>query len=157
MKIRNGLGTVKYASPNVHQNVDTSRRDDLWSWLYMMIEFQKGELPWKGLVEKKDVGAMKMNPSSRDTMVSGLLPEIAQIYDSIAKIKWLEAPQYDWMRQRMISILRKNGLTDIPLDWEKGGTIYKQVKSVFSLPLEKKASIEKVIKEKSLEKDTETI
>ena len=35
-------GTSTYASINAHLKLDLSRRDDLWSWLYIIIELIEG-------------------------------------------------------------------------------------------------------------------
>jgi serine/threonine protein kinase len=39
-------GTYKYASKNVLLEISPSRRDDLESWFYCLIEFAAGDLPW---------------------------------------------------------------------------------------------------------------
>lgn len=38
---------MRYASITCHRNEETSRADDLWSWLYVMIELTVGRLPWE--------------------------------------------------------------------------------------------------------------
>lgn len=36
-------GSTTYASVHAHRNEDLSRRDDLWSWFYMITELVEGE------------------------------------------------------------------------------------------------------------------
>ncbi len=36
-------GSTTYASVHSHEEQDLSRRDDLWSWLYMVVELADGE------------------------------------------------------------------------------------------------------------------
>jgi tau tubulin kinase len=40
-------GSSAYASVHAHKEKDLSRRDDLWSLLYVLVEFQQGDLPWR--------------------------------------------------------------------------------------------------------------
>lgn len=47
------LGTDRYCSINVHQRGEHGRSDDLWSFLFMLVEFIKGKLPWKELDTKE--------------------------------------------------------------------------------------------------------
>lgn len=39
-------GTVRYCSLNVHRREECGRHDDLWSWLFMLLEQLNGDLPW---------------------------------------------------------------------------------------------------------------
>lgn len=49
-------GTVRYASVNAHKNKEMGRHDDLWSLLYMIVEFVNGALPWRKIKDKEQVG-----------------------------------------------------------------------------------------------------
>ena len=35
------------------------RHDDLWSLFYMLVEFANGQLPWRKIKDKEQVGLMK--------------------------------------------------------------------------------------------------
>ncbi|KAK6100636.1 hypothetical protein QQG55_1475 [Brugia pahangi] len=39
-------GTTRYGSLNVHLRLDLSRRDDLESWIYLLVDITRGSLPW---------------------------------------------------------------------------------------------------------------
>lgn len=43
------LGTIHYAPIASHYNQEQCRRDDLESWLYMIVEMASGPLPWANL------------------------------------------------------------------------------------------------------------
>ncbi|TKR72940.1 hypothetical protein L596_020320 [Steinernema carpocapsae] len=43
------LGTQRYCSINAHMKLEQGRRDDLWSFLYMIVEMVTGKLPWKSV------------------------------------------------------------------------------------------------------------
>lgn len=38
---------------------EMGRHDDLWSLFYMLIEFITGQLPWRRIKDKEQVGQMK--------------------------------------------------------------------------------------------------
>jgi len=53
------IGTIKYASLNSHNVSFLSRRDDLWSFYFILLEFLKISLPWnkinKSFKDKKEL------------------------------------------------------------------------------------------------------
>lgn len=47
------IGTPIFCSLNTHKGIETSRRDDIESWIYMMIYLVK-KLPWEDHALRKD-------------------------------------------------------------------------------------------------------
>ena len=66
-------GTARYASINSHLSKELSRRDDLWSVLYLLIEFLTGQLPWRKLKDKEEIGLLKIHFNSPE-LVKDLPP-----------------------------------------------------------------------------------
>lgn len=50
---KNFIGTCRYVSVNAHMGHELSRRDDLITLGYVMINFLTGKLPWQGMPQSK--------------------------------------------------------------------------------------------------------
>ncbi|VDN19117.1 unnamed protein product [Gongylonema pulchrum] len=46
-------GTTRYAALAPLRGIEQSRKDDLESWFYMIVEWTRGSLPWGDLVSEK--------------------------------------------------------------------------------------------------------
>eukprot|EP01156_Anaeramoeba_ignava_P022450 Anaeramoba_ignava/c20676_g4_i4.p1 GENE.c20676_g4_i4~~c20676_g4_i4.p1 ORF type:complete len:273 (-),score=64.02 c20676_g4_i4:344-1162(-) len=69
-------GTTKFASLQAHLSKEQSRRDDLWSLLFTLIEFLTRKLPWKNVKEKEKIIELKKEYSS-EKLVATLPHEFA--------------------------------------------------------------------------------
>ena len=111
------VGTCRYASPHAHEEKQLSRRDDLYSWFYTVIELAEGKVPWPGSRDKELTIEMKrvMKPQE---LCRSLTPEFCEIYKYIKSIKFKEKPRYKWIRTQIESAISKLNVTDDRYDWE---------------------------------------
>lgn len=151
MNNNNLTGTGKYASISCHKNQDLGRVDDLWSWLYLFVEFQSGGLPWRMESEKEKILPIKVEHSYTKLYV-GLENENQRIAYSLLSLKYADKPQYDWYRQQIRNMMdRKSIRMEDPYDWEPTGAYHEQLKTICPVPTEHLMN-KKVIKDQEDEK-----
>ncbi|KAJ3210005.1 Casein kinase I isoform delta [Dinochytrium kinnereticum] len=100
--VRNMLktGTARYASINVHKGKMHSRRDDLESLAYVLIEMIQGKLPWSGIGARnplqgwRRIGVQKDDLSVAD-LTTGLPEEYATFVEYSRELKFAEEPDYE--------------------------------------------------------------
>ncbi|KAJ1363053.1 hypothetical protein KIN20_022811 [Parelaphostrongylus tenuis] len=113
------FGTDNYCSLNMHRRLDQGRRDDLWSWLYMTVEFMAGSLIW----HNDDV---KVIERKKEKIGSRLLlkcpQEMFTVYDHIRFLEYNSKPNYILLQRQLNRICARLGCSeDQPYDWEDGG------------------------------------
>lgn len=60
-------GTTRYASLTAHKEEEQSPKDDLESWLYVIVEFMTGELPWSRYRQHEKDKVKKLKEHARTT------------------------------------------------------------------------------------------
>lgn len=116
------VGSRRYMSPNTHLRKDQGRRDDLWSFLYVLIEFYTGSLPWgqlrgpSNLDKIKDVKLDYMN----EKLTIGLPIEFTKIMNHIKSLKCADRPNYSLIFDYMKKLYtREGGTEDLVFEWDE--------------------------------------
>ena len=111
--IKGFRGTPRYASVHVHREEDLSRRDDLWSLLYILVEFCTGDLPWGSKRDKDDIGAIKEKFLSLRLLKTGQPGEIPSCFvpfmQHLYSLKFESKPNYAYLIELLQRKLAKLG------------------------------------------------
>mmetsp|Transcript_4867 Transcript_4867/g.8866 ORF Transcript_4867/g.8866 Transcript_4867/m.8866 type:complete len:527 (-) Transcript_4867:883-2463(-) len=115
-------GTARYASVHSHQSKELSRRDDLWSLFYVLIEFASGSLPWRRVKDKDQIGELKEKYTNRD-LVKNLPRSFGFFMEHLQGLDYPTNPDYSYLRSLLQSLLDQEGVVaETPYDWEAGNT-----------------------------------
>ncbi|KRX27241.1 putative serine/threonine-protein kinase, partial [Trichinella nelsoni] len=111
-------GTIRYASPYCHARKDYGRRDDLYSWLYTLVEFRRGYLIWRDVRDEKNVARMK-NQLMPSEILGNMPKQFYEIYAKVNAMTFSETPNYAWFisqLENVLKYLKRNQAA--PYDWE---------------------------------------
>ncbi|XP_055762672.1 tau-tubulin kinase 1 isoform X2 [Salvelinus fontinalis] len=127
-------GTVRYASVNAHKNKEMGRHDDLWSLFYMLVEFAVGQLPWRKIKDKEQVGQIKERYDHR--MLLKHMPSEFHIFlDHVLGLDYYTKPDYQLLMSVFENSMKERIIMENePFDWEKGGTDSTQSTSASTQP-----------------------
>ena len=95
------------------------RHDDLWSLFYMLVEFLTGQLPWRKIKDKEQVGKVKEEYNNH--LFLKFLPREFEVFlNHISELKYEDAPNYDLLLQVFREAKKRKNIRDNdPYDWEK--------------------------------------
>ncbi|KAJ6231326.1 tau-tubulin kinase 1 [Anaeramoeba flamelloides] len=111
-------GTSRYASINSHEGKELSRRDDLWTLLYLFVEFLKGELPWSPIKDKLIIYKLKKKFNSSG-LLKGLPGQFSKILEHIKSLRYEDEPNYNYLRELLIEVYKEAGYDEnTKFDWE---------------------------------------
>ncbi|KAI1896961.1 hypothetical protein AGOR_G00100290 [Albula goreensis] len=114
-------GTVRYASVNAHKNKEMGRHDDLWSLFYMLVEFTAGQLPWRKIKDKEQVGLIKERYDHK-MLLKHIPPEFHIFLDHVLSLDYYTKPDYQLLMSVFEDCMKERIITENePYDWEKGG------------------------------------
>lgn len=96
-------GTIPYASLSAHMKEELSRRDDLWSFFFVLLEFLEQPLPWKTNTNKDEVKAIKQSAFEEPRrllfpLIHEEFPEVEKIYEYLKSLQYDSEPVYSKIR-----------------------------------------------------------
>lgn len=106
-------GTARYASVNAHSGVESSRADDLFSLLYVIIEFITGKLPWKG---KEKASIKESKEKLADNWLESLPVPLSDFFLHIKNLSYESEPNYNYLIGTMKNLHFLSG-EPITFDW----------------------------------------
>jgi hypothetical protein len=96
------IGSITYASLNAHEFIELTRRDDLESLGYMLIYFNKGNLPWRDL---DNIDLIKRE--KKEIINSKDIPEIFKTYLNYVRcLIFDEIPNYELLISKFTNLLK---------------------------------------------------
>ncbi|KAJ3176093.1 casein kinase I [Irineochytrium annulatum] len=102
-------GTARYASINVHKGKAHTRRDDIESLGYVLVEMALGKLPWSGVTARDgQLGWRRIGNAKDDSVIAdvtdGLPDAFATILETAREMKFPEAPNYDQLSRLFFNL-----------------------------------------------------
>jgi serine/threonine protein kinase len=112
-------GTLRYGSVHMHRMSEPSRRDDVISWFYSLVEMAKGKLPWKDVLDHHL--AMSCKQTITTEKLCGALPRQFQvIWNYIKDLGFDQEPDYALIRNELEKVFEENGWgMCCRFDWEE--------------------------------------
>lgn len=114
-------GTVRYASVTAHLGLELGRRDDLWSLLYVLVEFRLGSLPWRGVEDNEKETSKLKRALGIVQVTSGMERQYGEIGRQLLPLKYADEPDYEGFIRLLHEMqMEKDYPNDGPFEWEDG-------------------------------------
>ncbi|TPX55080.1 hypothetical protein PhCBS80983_g05616 [Powellomyces hirtus] len=102
-------GTARYASINVHKGRQHTRRDDIESLGYLIVELVKGRLPWTNMrAMTSHEGWKKTLAMKEDTLLydltDGLPDEFRMLLQYARDLQFKDTPDYRWIERMFVEL-----------------------------------------------------
>mmetsp|Transcript_52555 Transcript_52555/g.112398 ORF Transcript_52555/g.112398 Transcript_52555/m.112398 type:complete len:448 (+) Transcript_52555:124-1467(+) len=118
-------GTARYAAINAHLGIEQSRRDDLEAIGYVLMYFNRGQLPWQGFqAATKEEKYHKIMESKRTTAVETLCKGFPAVFASYLNycraLRFEDRPDYAYLRRLFKDLFMREGfVNDGMFDWSQ--------------------------------------
>lgn len=135
-------GTARYASLQAHLGKELGQRDDLWSWFYILYEFQTGALPWRREKDKQRISDMKRMWSVAD-WPDEIPPVFEEIFGYLQELKSVESMPNFMHLNILVDKLIDSSDGKMTFDWDDPPNVAVDRKiHVSELAVKKPSSIE---------------
>jgi len=115
-KIQKLIGSPNFVSLNVHKGIEPSRRDDLESCVYIIINMLLGKLEW---FDKQDVNEMALLKYQITSIIE--IPSfIKHMLHYVRSLKFTATPDYEYIINLMVKVFNEhNYQNDGQYEWTK--------------------------------------
>uniref|UniRef100_A0A7E4VCI0 non-specific serine/threonine protein kinase n=1 Tax=Panagrellus redivivus TaxID=6233 RepID=A0A7E4VCI0_PANRE len=98
-------GTARYCSPAVHEKFEQGRKDDLFSLMYMLIEFHCG-LPWQREKTRDRLEMVKLNVPDH-ILMKGFPEELQPVIPYLRSLNCYNRPDYSFIYDCCLQLMRR--------------------------------------------------
>jgi serine/threonine protein kinase len=118
-------GTARYAAINAHLGIEQSRRDDLEAIGYVLMYFNRGQLPWQGIkASTKEEKYRKIMESKMSTPIETLCKGYPGVFASYLNycraLRFEDRPDYAYLRRLYKDLFMREGfVNDGIFDWSQ--------------------------------------
>ena len=112
------IGTCSFASLNAHEGKELGRRDDIFSWIYTVIEMVDKRLPWPGSKDREKTYRLKQTIRPYD-LCHSLPRAFTTIYVKTIGYQFEDKPDYQGFYKLLDKAIQDLGGYGKPFDWEK--------------------------------------
>ncbi|KAF8359904.1 hypothetical protein PRIPAC_94899 [Pristionchus pacificus] len=110
-------GTFAFAAPSMHDGVEQGRKDDIWSFLYLLIDIYAG-LPWARIDNDTALATMKQNIRDEDLLIR-MPSELLPIPKHLRTLEYYSRPNYSLVFECLDKIMKKCNVTFLDsYEWE---------------------------------------
>ena len=140
---RGFIGTLTYASLSSHKREDLSKKDDLWSYFFMLLDLLNEKLPWRNysFENEKEIIETKQKCIEEPEKYLFLTntknnKEIINIFNYIKNLKDENEPDYEYIYNQL-SLLKNKEIQKIYYNYEINNQIINLQKNLMINPNQK--------------------
>jgi len=145
---RGFVGTLTYASLAAHNNEELSKKDDLWSFFFMLLDLLNEKLPWRNYSLGHEKAIFEIKQKCLDQPEKYLFldstkncEEIMNIFNYIKNLKAESEPDYEYILNQLF-FLKNKEIQKIYYNYEIKNQILNLQKNLVSQNVNKSTDIE---------------
>ena len=136
IKNKGFIGTLTYASLSAHNREQLTKKDDLWSYFFMLLDLLNEDLPWRNYSFEKEKEIIETKQKCLEQAEKYLFlkntknnKEIINIFNYIKNLKSENEPDYEYILNQL-SILKNKEIQKIYYNYEVNNQIINLQKNL---------------------------